>query len=128
MKNILRWIATPFAAVIGGYLAFLVATLFFGYILGIERDAHVFSLGSFVTWLLPDFFLGVGFVMCGCLCAPCENKATLGKILVGCSLLLAILSLSFALSSDSSISDYFKIIATFVGSFFSYNICINEKK
>lgn len=87
MKNILRWIAVPFAAIIGSLIVYwFVAIWIKGNQYGFEiyNGSKVGSLDNIILAIAAQAAWGVGFVYCGSVTAPSRKRI--------CSVVLATLA------------------------------------
>lgn len=77
MKNALRWIAMPFAAIIGGAIAYALISLWikgnsFGY--SVYNGTEVGSITDILLAIAAQAVFGAAFVFCGAITAPMHRK------------------------------------------------------
>ena len=90
-NKVLRWIAVPFAAVLGGLVLYTILWVM-TYMAGgspYEREGVV-SIVSIILYYLKQGALGYGFVYCGAFCAP-SHKTTTAKVLASTATVLALI-------------------------------------
>ena len=122
MKNALKWIAVPFAALacscIAGLIFKLSQWLFYGYMLpGENPHAPITSITHILVYLLGEFMIGVGFVYGGVLVAP-NAKKIVNIILATIEVVFCILAalMSYFFTADLTLLSGLALIACAAGS------------
>lgn len=78
MNTVLRWIATPFAAVLGSILAYALVSLWIGFNnVGYEvySGAQTMSITQIVLGIAAQAAAGAALVYCGAIVAPSHKKS-----------------------------------------------------
>lgn len=80
MKTILRWIAVPFASVLGSFIAYAVYMLFnsadWRILPYMPSESGEITIGWLLLFFAAKVIQGVAFVGCGVVTAPSHQKAT----------------------------------------------------
>lgn len=123
MKNALRWITVPFAAILGSFIVYAAARLLVGVnLLGLMtytgEGVRVFSLTSILTELFVQATSGYGFVLFGTYAAP-SNKKIVSIILATIFCCFIAVSLYLILINNSSFWQVVCIIAGAIGAIFA---------
>lgn len=94
MKNFLRWIAVPFAAIIGSLAAYFLVSIWTGFNnVGYEvyNGEHVASITKLILGVVAQCAAGAALVFCGTYIAPTHKKS--------CSVVLATIACVISLVS-----------------------------
>ena len=124
----LRWIAVPFAAVLGGLVLYTILWVM-TYMAGgspYEREGVV-SIVSIILYYLKQGALGYGFVYCGAFCAP-SHKLTTAKVLASTASVLALIAFLCAIIIGEHWLAWSSAIATAVGAWISKSTVEDDEK
>ena len=127
-NKVLRWIAVPFAAVLGGLVLYTILWLM-TYMAGgspYEREGVV-SIVSIILYYLKQGALGYGFVYCGAFCAP-SHKTTTAKVLASTATVLALIGFLCAIIIGEHWLVWSSTIATAVGAWISKSTVEDDEK
>lgn len=130
MKEVLRWVAVPFVAVIAMVIAHAVIHI----LSGINSAGYEFYYGVETTSvvkigcaLLRDFCAGAAFVYAGAMTAPSHNKTT-SIVLATIIGVISVISLIIVLTSEFRFLQCLGIIATVVGTIYACQLIEEEQK
>ena len=124
----LRWIAVPFAAVLGG-LALYTILWVMAYMAGgspYEREGVV-SIVSIILYYVKQGALGYGFVYCGTFCAPSHKPAT-ANVLASTATVLALIGFLCAIIIGEHWLVWSSTIATGVGAWIAKSTVEDDDK
>ena len=127
-NKVLRWIAVPFAAVLGGLVLYTILWVM-TYMAGgspYEREGVV-SIVSIILYYLKQGALGYGFVYCGAFCAP-SHKLTTAKVLASTASVLALIAFLCAIIIGEHWLAWSSAIATAVGAWISKSTVEDDEK
>ena len=127
-NKVLRWIAVPFAAVLGGLVLYTILWVM-TYMAGgspYEREGVV-SIVSIILYYLKQGALGYGFVYCGAFCAP-SHKTTTAKVLASTATVLALIGFLCAIIIGEHWLVWSSTIATAVGAWISKSTVEDDAK
>ena len=127
-NKVLRWIAVPFAAVLGGLVLYTILWVM-TYMAGgspYEREGVV-SIVSIILYYLKQGALGYGFVYCGAFCAP-SHKLTTAKVLASTASVLALITFLCAIIIGEHWLAWSSAIATAVGAWISKSTVEDDEK
>ena len=127
-NKVLRWIAVPFAAVLGGLVLYTILWVM-TYMAGgspYEREGVV-SIVSIILYYLKQGALGYGFVYCGAFCAP-SHKTTTAKVLASTATVLALIGFLCAIIIGEHWLVWSSTIATAVGAWISKSTVEDDEK
>ena len=126
--KVLRWIAVPFAAVLGGLVLYTILWVM-TYMAGgspYEREGVV-SIVSIILYYLKQGAWGYGFVYCGAFCAP-SHKLTTAKVLASTASVLALIAFLCAIIIGEHWLAWSSAIATAVGAWISKSTVEDDEK
>ena len=127
-NKVLRWIAVPFAAVLGGLVLYTILWVM-TYMAGgspYEREGVV-SIVSIILYYLKQGALGYGFVYCGAFCAP-SHKLTTAKVLASTASVLALIAFLCAIIIGEHWLAWSSAIATAVGAWIAKRTVEDDDK
>ena len=127
-NKVLRWIAVPFAAVLGGLVLYTILWVM-TYMAGgspYEREGVV-SIVSIILYYLKQGALGYGFVYCGAFCAP-SHKTTTAKVLASTATVLALIGFLCAIIIGEHWLAWSSAIATAVGAWIAKSTVEDDDK
>lgn len=127
-NKVLRWIAVPFAAVLGGLVLYTILWVM-TYMAGgspYEREGVV-SIVSIILYYLKQGALGYGFVYYGAFCAP-SHKTTTAKVLASTATVLALIGFLCAIIIGEHWLVWSSTIATAVGAWISKSTVEDDEK
>ena len=127
-NKVLRWIAVPFAAVLGGLVLYTILWVM-TYMAGgspYEREGVV-SIVSIILYYLKQGALGYGFVYCGAFCAP-SHKTFTAKVLASTATVLALIGFLCAIIIGEHWLAWSSAIATAVGAWISKSTVEDDEK
>lgn len=127
-NKVLRWIAVPFAAVLGGLVLYTILWVM-TYMAGgspYEREGVV-SIVSIILYYLKQGALGYGFVYCGAFCAP-SHKTTTAKVLASTATVLALIGFLCAIIIGEHWLVWSSTIATAVGAWIANSTVEDDEK
>ena len=127
-NKVLRWIAVPFAAVLGGLVLYTILWVM-TYMAGgspYEREGVV-SIVSIILYYLKQGALGYGFVYCGAFCAP-SHKTTTAKVLASTATVLALIGFLCAIIIGEHWLAWSSAIATAVGAWIAKSTVEDDEK
>ena len=127
-NKVLRWVAVPFAAVLGG-MAFYTILWLITYMAGgspYEREGVV-SIVSIILYYVKQGALGYGFVYCGTFCAPSHKPAT-ANVLASTATVLALNGFLCAIIIGEHWLVWSSTIATAVGGWIAKSTVEDDDK
>ncbi len=130
IKTILRWAATPFAAVIGGFIAyFLVAIWIKGNNYGFQlyNSEEVGSITQIILAIIAQAVFGGAFVVCGAITAP-KYKHTCSIVLATIIGMLSLISIVFSFAANGfQFLLFVQCLATIIGAIIAAKyVCDNN--
>lgn len=127
-NKVLRWVAVPFAAVLGGLVLYTILWLM-TYMAGgspYEREGVV-SIVGIIIYYVKQGASGYGFVYCGAFCAPSHKTAT-AKVLASTATVLALVASLCAVIIGEHWLVWSTIIATAVGAWIAKSTVEDDDK
>ena len=128
-KNILRWVAMPFAAIIGSIIAYLFVSLWIrgnNYGFEVYNGVEVGSITQIILSIAAQAVFGFTFVLCGAYVAPAYNRncaIVLSTVISMISIVSEIISLS---QNGFLFMPFIHTIATIVGSIIGARYVFDE--
>ena len=118
-NNVLRWIAVPFASIIGATVCYFLVSLW----ISVNNQGYSFYTGlnvtkvtDYILILFSQGILGAGFVLCGSYMAP-SSKRICSVVLSTILCCLEIIILVFSIITEGfSFWELMRIFATIIGS------------
>lgn len=127
-NKVLRWIAVPFAAVLGGMALYTIIWVmtYLAEVSPYERGSAV-SFVNIITYYIRQGALGYGFVYCGTFCAPSHKPAT-AKVLTSTATVLALIGFLCAIIIGEHWLVWSSTIATGVGAWIAKSTVEDDDK
>ena len=127
-NKVLRWVAVPFAAVLGGMALYTILWVVTYMAEGSPYTREgVVSIVSIILYYLKQGALGYGFVYCGAFCAP-SHKTVTAKVLASTATVLALIGFLCAIIIGEHWLVWSSTIATAVGAWISKSTVEDDEK
>lgn len=124
MKNILRWIAIPFVAILSSLLIHILCTLWIGQMQS-YNGINITSITDIILSIIRDLSVGGMFVYAGAMIAPKANKIV-SVILATIACIMCIISFVSNILTHGGFMTYIGIVATLIGAIVG-SIKVNEE-
>lgn len=124
MKNILRWIAIPFAAILSSLLIHILCTLLIGQMQS-YNGINITSITDIILCIIRDLSVGGMFVYAGAMVAPKANKIV-SVILATIACIMCIISFVSNILTHGGFMTHIGIVATLIGAIVG-SIKVNEE-